>query len=496
MRFGWKTPWPIVVLIGLLAANPAVFWAQTIRPPVWAGRFYPADADVLTRQIEALMDQAAASPPPRLPEGRLRAVVMPHAGYQFSGLTAAHALRLMAGETFEKVVLLGPDHRVGLRNGAVSAAEAWQTPLGLVPVHPDARRLVRSDLFRAVPASDRQEHSIEVLLPLLQCALKDIRIVPVVLGPGDLAGMIREIDAIVDADTLLVVSSDLSHGLPEAQARSYDRQTLETILALDAAALLQRENGACGRIPLAVLISIARERGWRPALVNYRNSGDVPQGSDDWIVGYAAVAFYGEDLMKDNPSAPASGLTESQGRLLIRLARQTIGQRLGQRPVSADVSAEAAVEQALQRRSGTFVTLKIDNRLRGCIGSLIPSESIVEGVRRNALNAAFNDYRFSPLTAEELERVVIEVSILTPPAALAYRDADDLVGRLRPGVDGVILRKGGHSATFLPQVWEQLPRTEDFLGHLCLKAGLEADAWRRGDLAVETYQVVYFEEPH
>ena len=492
-----RWPWPVVAVaagLGFFIFFARVsHCAQAIRRATWAGQFYPAEAETLAAQIEALVAQVQPSAVSGQPIGHLRALVMPHAGYAFSGLTAAHAVPLMQGKRWTKVVILGPDHRVGLRNGAVSDAEGWQTPLGIVAVHPDARRLRETALFRPVAASDRREHAIEVLLPFLQYALTDFRIVPVVMGPGDLAGMTREIGAIVDNNTLLVVSSDLSHGLPPSEARDYDRRTLELLLALDGTGLLARKNSACGRIPLAVLTTLARERHWQPVLVHYSNSGDAPQGSSDWIVGYATVAFFGEDSM--NETASSFQLTEAQGQLLVRLARQTIARRLGRATEDVDLAAQAAKDPALQRRSGTFVTLKIDGRLRGCIGSLAAEEPIFEGVQRNALNAAFNDYRFAPLTAEELDQVTIEVSILTPPAPLAYRDADDLVGKLRPGVDGVILRQGARSATFLPQVWEQLPRPEAFLDHLCLKAGLRPEAWRRGEIQVSTYQVVYFEEP-
>jgi AmmeMemoRadiSam system protein A len=232
-------------------------------------------------------------------------------------------------------------------------------------------------------------------------------------------------------------------------------------------------------------------------LVHYSNSEDFPHGSSGWIVGYATVAFLGDDAMNDSP--PAGRLTEAQGQQLLQLARQTIARRLGRAAEDAAVAATAADDPAFQRRSGTFVTLKIDGQLRGCIGSLAAEETIYEGVRRNALNAAFSDYRFAPLTAEELDETTIEVSVLTPPAPLAYRDAEDLVAKLQPGVDGVILRQGSRSATFLPQVWAQLPRPEAFLDHLCLKAGLRPEAWRRKETKVSTYQVISFEEspgPH
>ena len=144
--------------------------------------------------------------------------------------------------------------------------------------------------------------------------------------------------------------------------------------------------------------------------------------------------------------------------------------------------------------AGAFVTLKKAGNLRGCIGSLTSDTALKDTVRRNAAHAAFHDPRFPALVVEELDQVDIEVSILTPLTTLEYTDADDLVKRLRPGMDGVILREGAASATFLPQVWKQLPRCQDFLSHLCLKAGLSAQAWREGKLEVATYQAQYFKE--
>jgi len=141
------------------------------------------------------------------------------------------------------------------------------------------------------------------------------------------------------------------------------------------------------------------------------------------------------------------------------------------------------------------VTLKHKGQLRGCIGNLSASETVSDGVRRNAVNAAFHDPRFSPLTLPELADIAIEVSVLTEPQPLSFTDAQDLLRQLRPTIDGVIIRQGYASATFLPQVWDQLPKKEDFLGHLCLKAGLPREAWKQGKLQVSTYQVQYFEEP-
>jgi AmmeMemoRadiSam system protein A len=155
---------------------------------------------------------------------------------------------------------------------------------------------------------------------------------------------------------------------------------------------------------------------------------------------------------------------------------------------------QALQDNSFQSHCGTFVTLKIQGQLRGCIGNLTSTESIIDGVKRNAINAAFHDPRFAPLSNQELEQTKIEVSVLTEPEPLTFHDGEDLLKKLRVNVDGVIIRKGRASATFLPQVWEQLPRPEDFLSHLCLKAGLSSDAWKSSELDVMTYQVQYFEE--
>lgn len=182
-------------------------------------------------------------------------------------------------------------------------------------------------------------------------------------------------------------------------------------------------------------------------------------------------------------------LTNEQGQVLVKLARATIAGRLG-----LDVDIPETDDPAFDERRATFVTLKIENQLRGCIGNLQPVSSLKKGVCDNSINAAFNDYRFSPLKSQEFSQIDIDVSVLTPPETLEYKDAEDLIKKLRPGIDGVIIRESGHSATFLPQVWEQLPEVEQFLSHLCHKAGLSPQAWQKGTLEVEVYQTQSFGE--
>ena len=189
-------------------------------------------------------------------------------------------------------------------------------------------------------------------------------------------------------------------------------------------------------------------------------------------------------------------LSEIQGQVLVRLARHTLMEHLEKKIPQAEIdSLKSALKDPCFKSSyGTFVTLKINENLRGCIGNLTSDTSLESGIRRNAINAAFHDPRFAPLSTAELDRVEIEVSILSEPQPLKYRDGDDLVKKLQPHIDGVIIRKDHASATFLPQVWEQLPRPQDFLSHLCAKAGLAKDSWKNPELEVSTYQVQYFEE--
>ena len=191
----------------------------------------------------------------------------------------------------------------------------------------------------------------------------------------------------------------------------------------------------------------------------------------------------------------SNNLTEKQGQLLVRLARETIAARLRHSDIDSHKKSTADLaDPVFQEKRGTFVTLKINKQLRGCMGCLTPSETILEGIQRNAINSAFNDPRFQALTESELEQAEIEISILTNPQKLEYTDGKDLLQKLRPAIDGVIIGQGMARATFLPQVWEQLPRAEDFLSHLCRKAGLPPDTWQRGELDVSIYQVQYFHE--
>ncbi len=199
-----------------------------------------------------------------------------------------------------------------------------------------------------------------------------------------------------------------------------------------------------------------------------------------------------KEKAREGMMSEADKLTEEEGKHLVETARKTIQEALFN--MKEKSAQEASTSSKFLERRGTFVTLTLNGALRGCIGHIIPQESLIDGVRVNAMNAAFRDPRFRPLSKPEFEKIKVEVSILTTPRPLPYTDANDLLAKLRPGIDGLIIRQGYHQATFLPQVWEQLPGKKDFLSHLCLKAGLAGDAWLHDPLEVHTYQVQAFEE--
>ena len=453
---------------------------STIRPAAVAGRFYPADALALKAEVDACLN-ASASPSAGLQPPKL--LIVPHAGYVYSGIVAARAFALLApaAATLRRVVLLGPAHRVHLRGLAAPTVDAFDTPLGRVPLDHaalDALRglpqVVRADFAHAL------EHSLEVQLPFLQRVLAPgFTLVPLAVGEVNADAVADVLDRLWGGpETLIVISSDLSHYLPYARAQEVDRRTVERIGAC-ATDLLTSE--ACGARALNGALVVARRRGLQPVLLDLRNSGDTA-GDRERVVGYAAFAA---------APAPAAheGEDDALGAALLSRARNAIGQRLG-------LAAQPEPEHpALAQPGATFVTLT-DARgaLRGCVGRLEADAVLDTGVRRNAQAAAFADVRFAPLTAAQWPGLRVSVSVLglqTPLPRLA--NAAEAARQLRPGQDGIVLSWRRHMATFLPQVWTQLPQPEEFLAALLRKAGLAPDFWS-AELRLARYEARYYEE--
>lgn len=446
--------------------------------------FYPSDRCALVAQVDALLGAAAPGALPRAP----KLIVVPHAGLIYSGAVAAAAYAALAPwrARFERVVLLGPVHRVALRGIALPDASAFETPLGIVPVDAAAR-----DALAGLPqvvtsgAAHAMEHSLEVQLPFLQRALGAFSVVPLAVGNASAADVASVVQRLWGGDeTVVVVSTDLSHYLAYADAQRIDRATADQVLALDAA--IDHEQ-ACGATPLAGALIAARGHGLEPRLLDLRNSGDTA-GDKRRVVGYGAFAFSAPAARRATDDADEAGEDAALGAALLARARNAIASALDL-PATHAEPAHAAIGAP----GASFVTLHLDGALRGCIGTLEAERPLADDVARHARAAAFHDPRFEPLSAAEFDAVRIEVSVLEPPQPLAAASESQAIAALRPGVDGVLLEWRGLRATFLPQVWEQLPEPRRFLAALKRKAGLAAGHWD-DDVRLARYRVRKFSE--
>jgi hypothetical protein len=407
-----------------------------------------------------------------------KALIVPHAGYVYSGGVAASAYGELAGArgVVRRVVLLGPVHRVPVRGLALPAAEGFATPLGTVPIDRSAAKLA-SALPQVVTsaAAHAMEHSLEVQLPFLQRVLGEFSLVPFAVGDASAEEVAQVLERLWGGpETLIVVSTDLSHYHAYDEARRIDGATLDCIEHLSTD--LNHEQ-ACGATPLNGLLRVARTRGLKIRRLAACNSGDTAGGRDR-VVGYASFAL--------DEGAPVDEV--DAGRALVDVARGAIAADLG---LGAKPQTDAPAW--LKQPGATFVTLKKEGALRGCIGSLEAQRSLGEDVAANAVNAAFRDPRFPAVIAAEWHQVEVEVSLLSRARSVHFADEAELLEVIVPGEDGLILEADGRRGTFLPQVWENLPDKRQFLAELKRKAGLPAET-RITRCRVSRYRVLKFRQ--
>ena len=436
--------------------------SREVKPPNVAGMFYPASGDALRREVDAYLERIPASSGPAP-----KALIAPHAGYRYSGPVAASAYARLKPRAHEvrRVVLLGPTHYHPLRGVAVSGAEAFDTPLGRVAVDlASVGRALRLPFVQRIDPAFEREHSLEVHLPFLLRALPRFTVVPLLVGEADPA----DVDTLLEAlwggpETAIVISSDLSHYLDYESARRLDAKTSEAIVALRHDAVGHEQ--ACGRHAVNGLLHLAKRRGLEARALDVRSSGDTA-GPRDRVVGYGAYAFF-------EPACDTLGLEAR--RHLIGIAARSI--RHGITHGEACAVDLDRLPPGLGERRATFVTLESSRRLRGCIGSLEATRPLAEDVAHNAHAAAFADPRFPPVREDDLEALGIRVSVLSPPAPMHVGSEADLVSRLRPGIDGLVIEDGEKRATFLPSVWKGIPEPARFVRELAAKAGWPAGHW-------------------
>ncbi len=507
---------------------------DTRRLPKFAGTWYDADADGLSKQLNSYFSLAKAQMQvhpvdasfPAVPPAsdNILAMIVPHAGYAFSGETAAFAYEKIANKHYDRVFLLGPSHHVAFKGGALPKESVFATPVGDLSVDRDQiQDLKHFSCFREMPEVHEREHSLEMQLPFIRKALGPIKIVPIAIGTLSTEEDIHIIGSIlqryIGKGDLVIISSDFTHYGPrfdyqpfneniENNIRQLDEEAFHCLEKPDLKAFLKfhdrTHDTICGFYPCALLLSILPENV-HGTLLRYRTSQDIIYDPDHNSVSYMAIVFSSDDQNtswsgKKLLATDEEQLSPADGQALLKVARLSLTNHLANK--TSDFNEILTKDQIKHFSShcGAFVTLfkkgskarqsqrKDGKELRGCIGYIWPIKSMINAVADNAISAACNDPRFQPVQFEELSNIQIEISILTPPHPVrSWRD-------IKIGKDGIIMHKDGKQAVFLPSVapefgWD-LPQT---LSQLSLKAGLGPDDWKENAL-FDVFQAQSFEE--
>ena len=469
---------------------------QKTRKPAVAGSFYPASAKEIKSMLGGWLHPSgndALTPP--------RAIIVPHAGYVFSGEVAASAYnRIPPGHQYKRVFLLGPSHRAGFAGASVDTVYSFaETPLGKVPIDISlGKRLISEGkgafTFWSEAAHDG-EHCLEVQLPFLQMVFGDVPpIVPIVIGTERLSviqNIAKALEPYFNEDNLFIISSDFSHYPSYEDARSSDLYLAETITTggleefLKALRQIDKQDypgqgtAACGACAIAVLLEMMDAQGrdsFSAEHVMYRNSGDSIYGDKDRVVGYNSIVFTSSDHLFH--------FTQEEKEKMIATARSSIYSYLGLKYDGDDSPVGVLKEKGY----GVFVTLNLNGNLRGCIGRFTSPSSLHSTIREMARSAAFDDPRFPALSKKEAPEIEIEVSVLSPLKRIQSIDEFKL------GRDGIYMIKGYNHGTFLPQVAKETGwNTEEFLGHCARdKAGIGYYGWK--DAELYTYQTEVVKE--
>ena len=499
------------------------FWspspAESTRRTQYAGSWYENNPAKLKQELDDFLARAQTNADFESKQrvrqdcaeikGELLAIIVPHAGYMFSGATAAFAYKAASGRKVKRIFLLGPSHHVGFRGAALPDTSMFATPLGELEIDKEMIAELKSyQMFATMPEVHRVEHSLELQLPFIKHCFKDVKIVPVVIGQIDGDGEARMIGEIlkgfVETDDLVVVSSDFTHYGPRYDYMPFglDADVPEKICEMDGAAfsylsevnldgfvdfLDKTEDTICGMYPCQVLLAMM-PAGAHGTLLKYSTSRDSHIEDKSNSVSYLAIAFSGASW----PEAPSTvrdakevvKLTDAERQDLLKLALGTIEVFVKENRQPTPEELGVTITPAMKECFGVFVTLHKNDpdqesedhkELRGCIGSIYPTKQLYSAVQENAVSSCSRDYRFPPVAASELAELVVDINILTPPRRVASYE-DIVIGR-----DGVILSKGKNQAVFLPQVaiewkWD----LDEMLTQLALKAGLKANEWRQG----------------
>ncbi|MBF0104959.1 MAG: AmmeMemoRadiSam system protein B [Deltaproteobacteria bacterium] len=456
---------------------------KQVRPTFAAGTFYPADREALDETIKTLLTKDKP-----LGIRNTRAIVVPHAGYVYSGEVAAQSFREV-GKDFRRVFLIASNHsgKVDLRGISIPAVTHYAIPGTEIPLSSVADEIMKQDFAGSIPEAHTM-HMLEIELPFLYHLngypdQPGFSIIPIIVGIMD-PQMIKRFATLLgdyqDDNTLFVFSIDLSHFYPEAKADELDRYAIESVMSRDAQAVLGAVTD--GNQVLATLIEMAQINNWQPSFLMHRTSGYASSNKAS-VVGYTSIVFHD----------PLS-LNDGEKKTLLDYARNVVSMAAAHGEAPALSPQVIAAYPLFNVQRASFVTLKKNGALRGCIGNLFPQGSLHEAVKSGAFNAALNDHRFKPVTTDELKDIKISISILDYPQRVVVSDPKEYLTLLEPLKDGVIIKYNGKSSTYLPQVWEDITQPNQFLGSLCEKQGSPAHCWQDKEARLFKYKASVFGE--
>lgn len=470
----------------------------TDRPTAAAGGFYPSDPVELRRMLGNLFSQAKATS-----AKDVIAIICPHAGYEFSGAVAASSYKqLDPAKQYEIIFIIGSSHHIAFPGASIYDIGDYQTPLGKVKVNRElADKLIKENaVFTFNPDADRNEHSIEVQVPFLQFYLKkSFTLVPIILGtqsPETCRKIAKALKPYMDGNNLFVISTDFSHYPPYEDAIAVDKKTCDAILSNQPDRLLstlkanEEQNvtnlatSLCGWTSVLTLLDMTEgETGISYTPVYYKNSGDSKYHDKKEVVGYWSIAISNSGKQND---AVGFDLDARDKKELIKIARTTMKEYI-LRQKTPEINT-TGFSRTLMAPSGAFVTLKEEGVLRGCIGRFIADEPLWKVVQEMAIASSTQDNRFPPVGPKEIDKISIEISVLSPMRKIKS------IEEIQLGKDGIYITKGNTSGTFLPQVARETGWSKaDFVGHCSRdKAGLGWDGWKNADLYV--YEADVFSE--
>lgn len=433
-----------------ITLNTEELTIKKVKQPSVAGTFYTADRTALENQISEFKKNSINTY--TIPS---RAVIVPHAGLVYSGRLAYEGISQL-DKNIKNIFIFAPAHRVAIEGLGTTSYDAWETPLGEIEINRTIVNELKSKF--EVNVQDNAlapEHAVEVEIPFIQTEFKNVKIIPILMGKVEPDKVYKIISHYYkNPENGFIISSDLSHYLPDETAKRVDSYTAQHIETCSNDNFTHEL--ACGATGILGLMQFAKENGYSLIRIDMTNSSSTSFDRER-VVGYGSWFMYeGErnNFIKENYSD-----------FILDLCKESI-------KTKGELPLKSGYPQVFSEFGAVFVTLEKNGNLRGCIGSIIPQRALISDIITNARNAAYSDPRFNPVEKNEIKDLSIAVSLLSIPTPMKFEDEEDLLNQIRENIDGIIIRDGNYQAVYLPSVWEQIPDKKMFLNSLKVKAGM------------------------